>query len=203
MPVVTGPDVTGPDVKGPDVKGRVGTGLVGRGSRGWRLLGGAVLVLLVASALAGVAWSSWAEPARWQVTEQGVVLTQEASQGQFGVEVLFIGIGVGVCLAWGLTVGVLGRSLGWAVVLLTAGAAALASLLAWQVGVSLGPPDPQTVQGLSLGDSFPDQLAVSSLSSFLAWPVAALGGLVAGLLLTVDRTSLAERPDEETSTDRS
>ncbi|GAA2070499.1 hypothetical protein GCM10009821_04570 [Aeromicrobium halocynthiae] len=168
--------------------------------RGWRTVGGAVLVLVAASALAGVAWSSWAEPGTWQVTEQGVVLTQEASQGQFDVEVLFVGIGVVLCLVWGLAVGVAGRSLGWPVVPVTAAAAALASLVAWTVGLSLGPPDPQTVQGLSLGDSFPDQLAVSSFSSFVAWPVAALGGLVVGLLLTVDRAALAERPGEETST---
>lgn len=170
-----------------------------RGIRGWRLLPGAVLVLLVASALAGVAWSSWAEPGRWQVTDQGVVLTQEASQGQFGVEVLFVGIGVGLCLVWGLFVGVLGRALGWSIVPVAAVGAALASLVAWQVGVALGPPDPQTVQDLSLGDTFPDQLAVSSFSSFAAWPVAALGGVVVGLLLTVGRTALAERPGEETS----
>lgn len=171
-----------------------------RGSRGWRLVGGAVLVLLVAAALAGVAWASWAEPGTWQVTEQGVVLTQEASQGQFGVEVLFVAIGVGLCVLWGLVVGVLGRALGWAIVPVCAAGAALASVVAWQVGVSLGPPDPQTVEGLSLGDSFADQLAVSSFSSFAAWPVAALGGLVVGLLLTIDRAALADRPGEETST---
>ncbi|MGJ9412033.1 hypothetical protein ACHAAC_04905 [Aeromicrobium sp. CF4.19] len=161
-------------------------------------LGLSVLALLLLSVAAGWAWQLWAEPGRWEVTEAGVVLTQQAAQGQFGVEVLFVGIGALVCLLWAGVAGALCRDGGWVLAPVFAVAALGASLLAWQVGLALGPPDPTTVTGVSLGDTFPDQITVDSAVSFLVWPIAALGGLVLGLVTTVDARRSRGPADAET-----
>ncbi len=147
-------------------------------------LGSGALLLLAAAA--GVLWERWAEPGSWEVTEQGTILTQRAAQGQFGVEVRFIVIGAVLCLAWGALAGIAGRELGWWLAPVFAVVAGLAAVVAWQVGVQVGPPDPATVDGVSVGDRFPDRLQVESVASFLIWPCAALGGLVLGLVVSAE-----------------
>ena len=52
-----------------------------------RAASGALLALAV---LAGLAWTWLARPAEWEVREQGVVLTEAASRGQFSVIVVFV-----------------------------------------------------------------------------------------------------------------
>ena len=47
-----------------------------------------VVVLLVLAAGAAVLWVALASPPQWQVTQQGVVLTEEASGAQVGVELV-------------------------------------------------------------------------------------------------------------------
>ena len=61
------------------------------------------------------------------------------------------------------------------VVLLTAAA----SLVAWRVGVELGPPPPESVVGVEVGQKVPAQLAVDGLVPFLVWPIFGLAGVIA------------------------
>ncbi len=77
----------------------------------------------------------------------------------------------------------LARPVGWPLVIIAAGAGAVATLIAWQLGMMWGPPDPSTVNGVAAGDTVPDELAVTVPAAFLAWSIAAIAGLLPGLAL--------------------
>lgn len=143
----------------------------------------------------GALWALWADPGRWEVTEAGAVLSQRAASAQFGVELLFGGLGAVAALVWAFVAGVALRHAGWLLVPLCLLLSALAGLVAWQVGMALGPPDPRSVTGLSLGDTFPDEIRLDSFVTFLAWPVGALTGLVLGLMVAAEREARAEPVD--------
>lgn len=139
------------------------------------------LVLISAAVLGvagGLAWWQLAEPGQWQMRDVGIALTEEASRGQFQVVVVFTLVGVIAALAWAVVLSLLAREAGWPLVVLLIIGAVLASLVAWQVGSTLGPPPPETVAGLEDGDTVPDELMVDSVAPFLAWPIAALVGVL-------------------------
>ncbi|WP_375003154.1 hypothetical protein [Aeromicrobium sp. CTD01-1L150] len=162
-----------------------------------------VVVLLLLALAAGWAWELLAEPPRWEVTEEGAVLTQQAAQTQFRVELLFIGVGVVLCGVWAAVLGGWCRVVGWWLAPLVALSAAAAAVVAWQVGVRLGPPDPSGVTGLAVGETFPDAMQTPSLAAFLLWSVAALGGLVLGLLTTPGTEPGTGEPDTSGDPDSS
>lgn len=143
-----------------------------------------VVVLLLLAVAAGWVWESVAEPPRWEVTEAGAVLTQQAAQTQFRVELLFIGVGIVLCGVWAAVLAGSCRVLGWWLAPLVALSAGAAAVLTWRVGAMLGPPDPASVTAVAVGDTFPDAMQLPSIAAFLLWSVAALGGLVLGLLAT-------------------
>jgi hypothetical protein len=137
-----------------------------------------VLSTLVAGAVGGVAWWMLADPATWEVRETGLALTEEASRGQFQVVVVFTLVGAIVALVWSVVLSLVLRGAGWSQVVVILLGSVVASLVAWQVGALLGHPAPETVGGLSLGDRVPDQLMIDSVAPFLAWPVAAMVGVL-------------------------
>ena len=161
-----------------------------------------VLALLVLAAGAGALWAALASPASWQVTDQGVVLTEAAATGQVGVELLYDGIGVVLCAVWGVAAGVRLRRVGWRIAPVVALACVAAALLAWQVGLLLGPPDPATVAAAAeVGDTIEAQLSVDARASFLVWPIAGLAGLLLATAATdrrpatfIERSEPAPRP---------
>lgn len=139
--------------------------------------------LIVASALimgvaAGLIWWQLAEPGQWQMRDVGIALTEEASRGQFQVVVVFTLVGAIASLVWSVGVSLFSRGSGWPLVLMVIAGSVLASLIAWQTGALVGPPPPETVSGLSLGDTVPDELMVDSIAPFLVWPMAALVGVL-------------------------
>ena len=133
---------------------------------------------LVLGIAAGMAWLLLANPARWEVTDAGTILTEEGAKGRFAVIVSFVLIGIVASFLGGLIAGVRLRDRGWSLVPAFALTALVAGIIAWQVGVVLGPPDPATVTGTSVGDKIPQQLAVDSVTPFLVWPIFALVGLL-------------------------
>ena len=137
-----------------------------------------VAAVLVLGALSGVAWLLLANPAEWEVTADGVILTEEGAKGRFGVIVTFVLIGIVASFVWGLVAGLKLHDVGWPLVPVFAIGALLASVIAWQIGAAFGPPDPASVTGSSVGDRLPQELTIDSFAPFLVWPIFALCGLL-------------------------
>jgi len=138
----------------------------------------AALVAVAVGVAAGAVWAWLAHPALWEGSDGRLVLTEAAARGRFSVVVVFVLIGVVVSLVGGWLVVRLVPDLGWlavpAVVLLTA----VAALVAWRVGVALGPPDPSSVSGVKDGDRVPSELVIDSVAPFLVWPIFGLAGVI-------------------------
>lgn len=144
------------------------------------------IVLLGLGAVAGFVWFTLAEPAEWEVTERGIVLGEEAVQAQFSVVVTFVAVGAVLCFGWGWAAGRWLRDAGWMLVPIFAVAAGAAAVIAWRVGVALGPPDPRDVVDPALGDRLPAPLEIDAIAPFLVWPVFALAGLLVAAWLERD-----------------
>lgn len=149
--------------------------------------------MLVLGVVGGLLWLWLAESAEWEVTELGTILTEDAARGQFAVVVMFVGLGAGLCFVWGWIAGHALRELGWVLVPVFAGVAALAAVIAWQVGVALGPTHPRDVTDPSLGDRLPAPLEIDAVAPFLVWPMFALLGLLVAAWL--DRSEDDEHVD--------
>lgn len=126
----------------------------------------------------GVAWMLLADPADWVGREGGIVLTEAAARGQFSVIVTFVAVGAVVSIVSGWAVARCVPDLGWFAVPVVVVLTALAGLVAWRVGVELGPPPPDTVQGVATGERVPAQLAVDGVAPFLVWPIFGVLGVI-------------------------
>lgn len=147
----------------------------------------ASIAVLAMGLVAGLVWLWLAEPAQWVVRDNGIALTEGAAKGQFSVIVLFVGLGVVGSLLAGAGIGWTLQDLGWSITPLVIVLTTIAALIAWRIGVELGPADPATVGG-AVGDKISAPLEVDALAAFLAWPIAGLLGVV--LAVGLDR-----RPD--------
>ncbi len=134
--------------------------------------------MLALGVLGGLLWLWLADPSEWQVTAQGIVLTEEAARGQFAVVVTFVGVGAALSFGWGWAAGHALRELGWVLVPVFGAVAGAAAVLAWRMGVALGPPHPRDAPDPSLGDRLPAPLAIDAVAPFLVWPMLALLGLL-------------------------
>lgn len=145
-----------------------------------------LVALVVLAVVAGGLWALLAKPAQLEAREQGIVLTEAASGRQFGVVVTFVLIGIVLSFGWAAVVAWRLPRHDWFLVPLFAVATGAASLVAWQVGMLLGPDDPAAAHGLAIGDTVSAQLAVDAVAPFLVWPLFALVGLVFVVLLAGD-----------------
>lgn len=146
-----------------------------------------IAAVLVVAVAAGIAWLVLAQPAQLESREQGLVLTEAASRAQFGVVVVFVLVGAVVSFTGAAVCAWLLPTREWFWVPVFALAAGVASLVAWQVGVRLGPGDPVTDGDVRVGDTVSAQLAVDAVAPFLVWPLFALLGLLFALWLAGDR----------------
>ncbi len=137
------------------------------------------LVAVVLGVASGLAWLWIAQPAEWEAREGGIVLTEAAARGQFSVIVVFVVIGLVVSLVGGWALVQWLPDLGGWVAPLVAVLTTLAALIAWRVGVELGPPPPDTVTGAAIGDRIPSELVIDSIAPFLVWPIFGLAGVMA------------------------
>lgn len=142
-----------------------------------------LLVSTLAAALLGIigglVWLWLARPAQWEAREGGLVLTEAASRGQFSVVVVYVIVGVVTSMVCGWTVARVLPGLGWLVTPCVVVLTAVAAVVAWRVGVELGPPPPGTVAGVRTGDRVPSELAVDGIAPFLVWPIFGLVGVIA------------------------
>lgn len=154
-----------------------------------------LLGLLLLACGVAAAWVALASPPQWQVTQQGVVLTEAQSSRQVGVELVFVALGAGLGVLWGALAGFVLRALGWVVVPVVALGTLAAAVLAWRLGVVLGPDGPQAVRSPRLGDDIPARLAVDSPASFLVWAIAGLVGVFLATWLAGRRPTVSERSE--------
>lgn len=139
----------------------------------------AVLVSAVGlGVIAGLVWWQLATPGQWEMRDVGLALTEEASRGQFQVIVVFTLVGAIAALVWSVVLSLLFWESGWQLVVAIMAGSVLAAIVAWQVGAFVGPPPLETVAGLAMGDTVPDELMIDSAAPFLAWPIAALVGVL-------------------------
>ncbi|MET1036921.1 MAG: hypothetical protein ABW075_01525 [Aeromicrobium sp.] len=151
--------------------------VAGRPGIGRRLVAASLLMLLLGLA-AGLVWVQLARPAQWEVRDGGIVLTEAASRGQFSVIVLFVAIGVLTSMLWGWGTTWALPDLGWLVIPVVVVLTTLAAVIAWRVGVELGPPPPTSVTAATVGDRIPAQLSVDGVAPFLTWPIFGLVGVI-------------------------
>lgn len=143
-----------------------------------RRLAIATLLTLLVGIVGGLVWLWLADPAEWMGRDGGIVLTEVAARGQFSVIVVFVAVGAVASIVCGWATTRLVPDLGWFAVPVVAVLTALAALVAWRVGVELGPPPPDTVSGVQVGDTVPSQLAVDSVAPFLVWPILGILGVI-------------------------
>lgn len=154
--------------------------------------------LVVLAVVGGFAWLLLADPAEWEVTDAGTILTEEGAKGRFGVIVTFVLIGIVVSSFWGFTAGLRLHDRGWRLVPIFSVAAFAAGVFAWQIGAFFGPPDPASVKGAT-GARIPQQLTVDTFSPFLVWPIFALVGLLLAVYSTGDRSAHSASHRDEVS----
>ncbi|MGI9084542.1 MAG: hypothetical protein ACR2FE_04535 [Aeromicrobium sp.] len=142
-------------------------------------------LMLALGVAGGLSWFWLAEPGEWVVNPQGLVRSEDELRGQFAGLVTFVLVGVVLCFVWGWVAGHVLRDIGWLRVPVFALVPGIAALIAWRVGVALGPSDPRELvddprfaAGLSLGDRLPAQLEIDAVAPFLVWPMFALAGLL-------------------------
>lgn len=167
-----------------------------RGSDLRRVIGWSA-ALLALGGVAGLAWFWLAEPGEWEVTELGLSRSEDEVRAQFAVIVRFVVIGAVLCFGWGWAAGHRLRDVGWLLAPVFALVPGLAAVIAWQVGVVLGPSDPAEAVNLALGDRVPAQLEIDAIAAFLVWPMFALAGLV--LAAWLDRSNDAEPAEDVTA----
>ena len=157
-----------------------------------------VAAMLLLGVGSGLVWMWLANPAEWEVRSTGIVLTEAAATGQFSVIVVFVLVGAAVSLVWSWVTSWWLRDIGWLLTPLVVVTTLLAAVIAWRVGVELGPPSPETVRDASVGDMLPSRLKVDGITPFLVWPIFGLLGVLTATWLgrgqPLDRTG-ASTPD--------
>jgi hypothetical protein len=150
--------------------------------------------MLLLGVAAGFVWERLANPAEWEVRGTGIVLTEAASKGQFSVVATYVFVGAVASLLLGWFTAWAARDLGWMLTPFIIGLTVIAAVIAWRLGVHLGPPDPSSVKGASVGDRIPSELAVNGFTPFLTWPIFGLVGLIGSTFIGVMRVPVDERP---------
>ncbi|WP_286928218.1 MULTISPECIES: hypothetical protein [Aeromicrobium] len=153
-----------------------------------------VLLAVVAAGIpAAVAWWAFGRPSQWLATERGLVLTEVNATGSFQVVAMFVVVGIVFGVLAGVATHRLTRPGRWETVLGLAAASGAASLVCWRLGIWLGPPPPESVKGLEVGDEVSAQFAVDGIVPFLVWPLVAVLSYTLALYLSSD----GEDDDEE------
>lgn len=141
-------------------------------------------LFLVAGVVGGWLWSEFADPPAFEVVRATAIMGEEEAGRQFGVDVTFALIGLALAFPLGLLTGWRWHRVGWPQAVACAVAAGIGAVIAWRLGIILGPEDPASLlSGASVGDLLPEQLDVHARGLLLAWPVGALAGFVAAVLL--------------------
>lgn len=141
-----------------------------------------LITFVVAGGAVGVIWSQIAQPSAFTV-DSGQAFMGEAEAGrQFGVAVTYTWLGALAALVLGFVFGLRLHRHGWFTALAVAAGASVAAVIAWRLGLALGPPDPKSViPSAADGARVPQRLEVDSYGILLVWPVLALAGLLSAI----------------------
>jgi hypothetical protein len=146
------------------------------------LITGGLFVL--AGVLGGWLWSEFADPPAFEVIRSTATMGEEEAGRQFGVDVTFALVGVVLAVPLGLLTGWRWHRVGWPQAVACTVGAGIATVIAWRLGIVLGPEDPaKLLAAASVGDLLPERLDVHARGLLLAWPVGALAGFVAAVLI--------------------
>lgn len=153
-----------------------------------RIVVRAVVVTCLAYAAAGVLaawlWVQLADPPAFHVFPDAVLMDEEEAGRQFGVDLMYAGIAGALAVPLGFVTGWRWHRIGWPQVIAVAGGASIAAAIAWRLGIVWGPDDPEEMVPLAqVGDEIPERLDVHADGLLFTWPVAALIGLIAAVLL--------------------
>jgi hypothetical protein len=125
-----------------------------------------------------VVWQWQAKPAEWEVRSDGsIVLTEVAARDQFGVIIVFVIAGIIASLVWGFATTFALRDLGWRLTPLVVLTTVAAALIAWRVGIELGPVGPRDAVDPAVGDMLPSKLAIDGIAPFVVWPMFGVIGV--------------------------
>lgn len=157
-----------------------------------------VVAMLLLGVAAGVVWAWQADPAEWLVRRDGsIVLTEMAARDKFGVIVLFVIIGAIVSLVWAFAVTLALGDSDWRITPFVLAMTGLASVIACQIGIALGPAGPQAAKAPKAGALLASKLEVDSLAAFIVWPFFGLVGMVIALVVLLVRRRELEREASE------
>jgi hypothetical protein len=139
----------------------------------------AIVAMLALGVVAAFAWAQFAHPAEWQVRTGGsIVLTEVAAGDQFSVIVVFIVVGAIASFVWAWVTSLLLRDLGWWLTPLVIVTTLVAAVIAWRLGIAVGPDGPRAAVNPAVGTKIPSKLAVDGVAPFLVWPIVGLLGVV-------------------------
>lgn len=143
-------------------------------------------VMLLLGVAAGFVWEARASPAEWEVRADSIVMTEMAARDRFGVIVVFVIIGAVASIVWALAASRVLRDLGWVLTPLIVVTTLIAGVIAWRLGVAIGPEGPQAAGERAVGERIPAKLAIDGIAPFVAWPMFGLIGLLIGTWLRGD-----------------
>lgn len=143
---------------------------------------------LGAGALAGVAWWAVVDVPAYTVGPDGGAGINERGLAEFlAGDAWFVAVGLVVGLGLGVVAWRSLRDIGWPLVLVVAGLAAVAALVCWYVGHRLGPSDfVARLAAAQPGDLVPIELTLRARVSLLTWPFFAVVPVLLGSSLGRD-----------------
>ncbi|GEM_PF-1600204 len=164
-----------------------------RGRFGLPIVRGIIAFLvgsLAAGLVSGLVWHAVVDLPTYTVADDGGASTTERGLTKFfATDAWFSLVGgvVGLLVGWLAWRGF--RRLGWPVTLLAMGAALVASLACWRVGVAMGPGNFDTrIFEAQAGDVVPIQFKLHTWTSFLVWQLAAVLPVMFGSSLGRDNS---------------
>lgn len=153
----------------------------------------AVIAMLVLGAVAGLVWQWQADPAEWLVREDGsIVLTEQAARDKFGVIVVFVIAGAVASLVWGFAATFALRELGWRLTPLVIVTTLVAAVIAWRVGIELGPVGPAAAVDPEVGELLPSKLEIDGVTPFVVWPIFGVLGVLLSTWLSNDSSESSD-----------
>lgn len=148
------------------------------------------VVFVVLGAFAGWVWSQVAAPPEYLLYRRDYAYYASEAEftRAFDTDIAFAVTGAVGALLGGLIVGWCFWRLGWAVTVLAGLAALGAAVVAWRLGIVLGPPSvADSAAAAQPGDTFAGPLELGARSVMLTWPIVALIGVMVSVWLRAPR----------------
>jgi len=155
--------------------------------------GATLLAFAVGGVVSALLWVWFADPP-YAVVDDGNAYQGAQQLGlQFGIDTAFTWAALAVAVPLGALVGLRWHRVGWPLAFTLMLAAAVGSLIAWQLGGLLGPEEPRTLLAAAQdGDRLYEPLRLHAHGLLLTAPVGALVGFIAAVAVVGDRDPRVE-----------